>query len=111
MPPATIKTEPTIAHDAKYFPSCSGRVVILKFEDDSVTWSPTDNETDRPRPKPEDIFVLKAVLELQIVAEHTLRPKAENAVKSLNPKLMPNTETICEPVAAAFLDLIDEILM
>ena len=111
MPPATMKTEPTMTEDAKNLPTCKGRVVILKFDDDSVTWSPTDNETDTPRPRPEEIFVVKAVLDLHIVAEDTLGPNSDDADKSLNPKLIPNTEMVSEPVAAVFLDLSDEILM
>jgi hypothetical protein len=106
-----MKTEPTMMEDAKNLPTCKGRVVILKFDDDSVTCSPTDNKTDRPRPKPEEIFVVKAVFDLHIVAEDTLLPNSDEADKSLNPKLMPNTEMVSEPVAAVFLDLIDEILI
>ena len=105
-----MKTEPTITDDAHNFPMDKERVVILKFDEDSVTCSPTDKATDRPRPNPEETLDTKAVFDLQEVVEHLLCPKAEEAVKSLNPKLMPNTDTVKEPVAAVFLNLIDDIL-
>jgi hypothetical protein len=96
--------------DAKNVPIDKGRDVILKFEDDSYTCSPTDSVTERPRPKPDETLVIKAVLDLQIVDGDALCPSADDAVKPFNPKLIPKREIICVPVAAAFVDLVDETL-
>jgi len=99
-----------MTEDEKYLPMVKDRVVILKFEEDSYTCCPTDSVTERPRPKPDETLLVNAVLEFQSVTGDALCPSAEDALKSPNPKLIPNTEIICDPVAAEFVNLIDEIL-